>query len=467
MQLQGEALDIILTKMKVLKLKRAVWAMISTTGLTIILLYTIANKIYLKDIEIKLMNKFGMLFLDGSAWNYVILTLSLVLSFGWNVKKINYNIGAINVFLENNERADCPKAKWENSRQEVLKIIEEEDIALTKLLKHKAVRSHAKREILRKYLFFGGGVGTLIFLPVVGTAVFEWDFPAIVVAEVVWGYSLIWIEFFTYKVILDKDKVRIFSKEHMEIIDTGRKNRHEDMRYFYHILFIKRDRCKNHEVLLTSIIIASDFFAWLLTFLEFGGFKEFMGWMCLPVSVTSNHIAIALAVLSIILNLIDLGFSAKNNEELRKIESDMMLAKQNYALENYKELKCVIQQMKKESNLSFHKMLDITEGTYNYNVEVLNDNNMNEKEKRKIHRDNMLTMEMNFTNYIQRLHILLAAILVVGIAVGVWRKNDIANIPIVFSIAIIVYWCAYQATRRYLYRKNSEWIDFEGKIFES
>lgn len=466
MRLQGEELNIILTKMKVLKLKRAVWAVISTAGLTIILLYTIANKIYLKNIEIRLINKFGMLFLEGSAWNYVILTLSLVLSFGWNVKKINYDIGALNAFLENNERADCPKAKWENSRSEVLKITEEEDVALAKLSTHKVVRSHAKREMLRKYVFFSGGVGTLILLPVVGTVVFEWDFPAIVVAEVIWGYSLIWIEFLTYKVILNKDKVRIFSKEHMEIIDTGRKNKHEDMKYFYHILFIKRDRCKNHEVLLTSIIIASDFFAWLLTFLEFGGFKEFMGWMCLPVSVTSNHVAIILAVLSIILNLIDLGFSARNNNELRKIESDMMLAKQDYVAENYRELKRVIQRLKKESNLSFHKMLDFTEGTYNYNVEVLNDNNVNEGKKRKIHMDNMLTMEMNFTNYIQRLHILLAAILVVGIAVGVWRENNIANLPIVFSIAIILYRLAYQATKVWLYRKNSEWLDFELKLFE-
>ena len=80
--------------------------------------------------------------------------------------------------------------------------------------------------------------------------------------------------------------------------------------------------------------------------------------------------------------------------------------------------------------------------------------------------DNMLTMEMNFTNYIQRLHILLAAILVVGIAVGVWRENNIANLPIVFSIAIILYRLAYQATKVWLYRKNSEWLDFELKLFE-
>lgn len=276
------------------------------------------------------------------------------------------------------------------------------------------------------------------------------NFPVLIAWEALIAYFLVMLEFFIYQSIVNKSGSNVFSDTHRNIISTDKIQRIEDMKYLQKILYMRFDRFKNYLLALRISTIVMNVLSISITIIITGNSEKIRSWF--GFENASNIVSVVFAVIAVILYIFDLTFGSLIADKVNQMETYISLS---YSRENYNNLKLVYPDLVEYKDVFDRHALDIARGTYEYNVEILNDN-----KNRKIYYNYIFTVKHRIINNIPRVKMTTLIAFLFSITILVWYKMNINNIIYVFTITLIAFCVSYTGMLIFDVTKYKKWNQF-------
>lgn len=323
------------------------------------------------------------------------------------------------------------------------------DIYKDNIKRGKRVTLHNKREVIRSYILF---IGALVMVSVAVIILFicNLNFPILLAWESLILYFFIMLDFFAYQIIVNKSGSNVFSDRHKSKISFDKVKRLEDMRYLQKILYMHRDRYENYLLTLKISTITTNILSIIITIIIEGDNEKIKYWFGLKDS--PKIIPVIFAITTIILYVISLIFG---NIMDKKINDMGVYISASYNKKNYESLKRKFPDLLEYKNILDGHSLDIARGTYEYNVEIIND-----REKRTINYTHIFRVKQRIVNNIPRVKLTSGIAFIFSASILVWYKMNIFNMVYVCIITFIAFLSAYFGMVFYNRIKFNDWEAF-------
>lgn len=335
------------------------------------------------------------------------------------------------------------KKRYKNKAEQLITPL---DIYKEKIKKGENIRLHDKRVVIRSYIF-GVGIILMVGVAIIVLFVADLNFPILIAWESLIAYFLVMLEFYIYQSIVNKSNSNVFSDIHKNIVSTKNIQRVEEMKYLQKILYMRCDRFKNYLLSLRVSTIVMNVFSISITIIVAGDSEKIMRWF--GFTNASNIVSVIFAVSTITLYVIDLLFGNIIDEKINKMEAYILVP---YSHENYDSLRSNFPNLLEYKGVFDRHALDIARGTYEYNLEKIDDN-----KKCTIYYKYLFTVKQRIINNIPRVKMTsLVTFLFMG-SIFVWYKMNIYNIIYVCLTALIVFLISYNGMFIYEITKHKKW----------
>ncbi len=324
-----------------------------------------------------------------------------------------------------------------------------------------------RRQVLRENIIFCG----FIIMPFafIITLINNISVPIMLMIQIILLYILIMWEYISYKFIMKKSSVNIFSENHRSLI-TRKSNRRESAIAIKKILAMRKDRYNNYQKTIFIVTNIANFFALVLTLLDISGNEPLKHRFRLPDSKINCYISFTLSIFSIVLYIISLVISNFLDRKIDKIDDYINL---NSNTKSYFDILKNFAGSINMKSIFLGKRLDISRGLHEYNVEVLNLNynahfQISEQENRmrkhiadehtiKIALRDVFRVEHRIANNIPRINLTVFVFGAVMFCAFIWEHLTCLNILLLFIGMIVLFFILYFSVKKYVSYMDKNW----------
>lgn len=346
------------------------------------------------------------------------------------------------------EKSDEMIRNYFNNAMQIIKPI---DIHLGKQKSGEKIKLHDRREIIR-WKMKNYGITFMIVIAVLIVFILKLNLPILLAWESLIAYAIVMAEFFYYQYIINKEGINVFTYKHKNLINSYR-NKEEEMKFLQKILYMHCDRYRNYETTLLVATNAINIIAIIITIITSSNNDQLIRWF--GFANIAIYIPLIFTILSIILYFIDKIFGNRWDDKINRLSGYLSLSYNN---KNYRSIKKL--GLDKYTNNFSRKALEVARGTYEYNIEKINEDNSS-----GIYFKYVFKVQHRIINNIPRIKLLSLTSLLFWGAILVWGSMNIFNFVYVLIITLSITIITYIIMRIYTTKKYSHWeLDLNDKF---
>lgn len=429
-------------KLKKLRLQELVLVCLEIIGISICTIYVFLST------EIAIDEEFYFVNITPSMIELFVFMLSIILAL-INSGKTRKKKNIIKCYL-NALKDDLSTELKNNYKSKADEVITNLDVYKEKLKKGEKISFHNKREVIRSLIF---SIGIIITVSVALFILFvaNLNFPILIACELLIIYIFVMIEFLSFQILINKSNSNVFTEKHKSVISTDKKfHRMEDMKYLQKVLFERWDRYRNYLTTFHVMAIVLNVLSIIITIIITGNNDRIRIWFGFENS--SNIVPKIFAIMTITLYLFDFIFGNEMNKKINEMDTYISLS---YTKENYRSLKNSFKNILSYKCIFDSKALDIARGTYEYNIEVIEDNR-----DRTINYRYVFTLKHRIINNIPRVKLTALVTFLCTGSILVWAKMQMQNIVYVCLITVIVFMFSFLGMLLFDNIKYKYWVQY-------